>query len=89
MSIPSAPSPGAASEYGELVLRSQPGEPEVWIDGELWHFSGGNERLTVHLPAGSYELRLTKGGYETFTTRVDVFPGETTALNVRRGPASR
>ncbi len=88
MTIPSAPSGAVTSEYGELALRSQPGEPEVWIDGELWQFSGGSERLTVHLPAGSYELELKKSGYETFTTRVDVFPGETTALNVRLGPSS-
>ena len=82
------PSSGTSSEYGELVLRSQPSEPEVWIDGELWHFSGGTERLSVHLPAGSYELQLKKEGFEPFVTRVDVFPGETTALNVRLGSKS-
>ena len=82
------PSSGTSSEYGELVLRSQPSEPEVWIDGERWHFSGGTERLSVHLPAGSYELQLRKGGFEPFVTRVDVFPGETTALNVRLGSKS-
>lgn len=88
MSTPSAPGASTTSEYGELVLRSQPLEPEVWIDGEQWHFSGAAELLSVHLPAGSYELQLKKVGYEPFTTRVDVFPGETTALNVRLGPSS-
>jgi hypothetical protein len=87
-STSSASSGSTTSDYGELVLRSQPVEPEVWIDGEQWHFSGGGETLSVHLPAGSYELQLKRGGYETFTTRVDVFPGETTALNVRLGPSS-
>jgi hypothetical protein len=84
-----APAPPSTSEYGELVLRSQPRYPEVWIDGEQWHFSGGTERLTVHLPAGSYELQLRKEGFEPFVTRVDIFPGETTALNVRLGPSPR
>lgn len=89
LTAPPAPAGVAGSEYGELALRSQPGEPEVWIDGELWQFSGGSERLSVHLPAGSYELQLRKSGYETFVTQVDVFPGETTALNVRLGPSTR
>jgi hypothetical protein len=88
-SMTTSPSSTTSSEYGELVLRSQPSEPEVWIDGELWHFSGGGERLTVHLPAGSYELQLRKEGFEPFVTRVDVFPRETTALNVRLGATPR
>lgn len=87
MTTPSSPS--TSSEYGELVLRSKPSEPEVWIDGELWHFSVAGEGLRVHLPAGSYELQLRKEGFEPFVTRVDVFPGETTALNVRLGPTPR
>jgi hypothetical protein len=102
---PSAPAPPAPSgppaplatttapEYGTLHLRSQPGEAEVWIDGELWTFpegpSGpeGSPRLSVHLPAGPHELELRKDGYESFRIRVEIRGGETEAMNVRLAPS--
>jgi hypothetical protein len=94
---PSAPpSPLAtttAPEYGTLLLRSQPGEAEVWIDGELWTFPGGaagpagSERLNVHLPAGPHELELRKEGYESFRIGIEIRGGEAEALNVRLAPS--
>jgi hypothetical protein len=82
-----------ATEYGTLLLRSQPGEAEVWIDGEPWTFPGGasgpaaTEPLSVHLPAGRHELELRKEGYQSFRIRVEIRGGETEAMNVRLAPS--
>lgn len=81
--IPSA----KPAEYGVLSVRAQPGDAEIWIDGELWELPPSSERLSVHLPAGPHALRLSKQGYEDFELGVDVEPGETEALNVRMTPS--
>lgn len=90
---PSAPVAGtrvttsALAEYGMLSIRAQPDEVEFWIDGELWELPPDSGRLSIHLPAGSHELRVAKEGYEDFELGVEIQPGETEALNVRMTPS--
>ena len=86
-SPPSVPAPPAASatEFGVLALRTQPRDAALWVNGEAWDLPEEDERLLLHLPAGHYEIQLARPGYDTFTTQVDIFPGETTALNVHLG----
>jgi hypothetical protein len=73
---------GARSEFGSLVLRVQPGDANITIDGEAWENSGGNERLIVQLGAGVHNVQIRKDGYRTYMTDITVRPGETTTLNV-------
>jgi hypothetical protein len=74
--------PGARSEFGSLVLRVQPRDANITIDGEVWENSGGNERLIVQLGAGVHNVQIRKDGYRTYMTDITVRPGETTTLNV-------
>jgi len=88
-----AASPGAGvatsarADYGVLSVRAQPSEVHFFVDGELWDLPPGSERLSIHLPIGSHQLRLAKEGYEDFELVVEVQPGETEALNVRLMPS--
>lgn len=74
-----------ATELGALMLRTQPGDVEIRVDGGLWHFPSGSGSFSLHLPPGVYELEIKKDGYESFVTDVEIFPGETTAMNVHLG----
>jgi hypothetical protein len=78
--------PPAKSDFGSLVLRVQPGDANITIDGEAWENSGDNGRLIVQLGAGVHSLQIRKDGYRTYMTDVTVKPGETTTLNVAMTP---
>ncbi len=84
---PSAPATTSA-QFGSLVLRAQPSDVDVVVDGELWSFPRGAESLTLHLPAGRYRVEIEKEGYDSFRTQVDLAPGERTDLNVQLGLVS-
>ena len=81
-SPPPSTSTAPAIELGTLMLRTRPGDVEVWVDGELWSFPSGSGSFSLHLPPGVYPLEIKKDGYESFVTDVEIFPGETTAMNV-------
>jgi hypothetical protein len=72
----------AASDYGSISLRVQPGEAEIRIDGERWEGPSGDERLSVQLSAGRHVVDIQKPGYRQYTTEVTVRSGETVTLNV-------
>jgi hypothetical protein len=76
------PTQGARSEFGSLVLRVQPGDANITIDGEAWENSGGNERLIVQLGSGVHNVQIRKDGYRTYMTDITVRAGETITLNV-------
>jgi hypothetical protein len=70
-----------AGEAGTLVIRIQPDDAEVFIDGERWETSGG-QRLDVQVSPGQHRIEVRKDGYQPFTTTIEVRPGESTPLNV-------
>jgi hypothetical protein len=79
------PAPGnapIASGYGTLMLRVQPGDADVTIDGERWDTSSPGERLIVQLAAGRHRLEIRKAGYTPYSSDITVQPGESTPLNV-------
>jgi hypothetical protein len=73
-------SPG---HFGLLVLQVQPGDAQVFIDGELWGSLAGLNGLSIHLTAGRHRLEIRKDGFATFSTDVDIRQGETAPLNVK------
>ena len=70
--------PGAG---GQLSLRVQPEDAEIFVDGEPWAGSSG-DRLVVALQAGVHRLEVRKDGFETYSGLVRVRPGGVTTLNV-------
>lgn len=74
--------PADASRFGTLIVRVQPANADVVIDGERWRGPEGQERLVLQLAEGSHRVEIHKDGYERFSSDVQVRRGETTPLNV-------
>ena len=74
-------SPGAEG-FGQLSLRVQPGDAEVFIDGEKWEGATAADRLDVQLGAGLHRLEIRKEGYRSYFTDVTIGNGQTRTLNV-------
>ena len=80
---PTAPRPPTqAVGYGSLVIRVQPEDADIIVDGERWSGSEGADRLVVQLAAGVHRVEIQKAGFRRFLTEVQIRPGETTPLNV-------
>jgi PEGA domain len=79
---PGAAGPNIGSDFGAVSVRVQPIDAEVVVDGERWESSGSGNRLTLQLPAGPHRIEVRKPGFDTYTSVVDVRPGETVTLNV-------
>jgi hypothetical protein len=76
-----APVPGPRAEgFGQLVVRVQPGDAEILIDGEVWR--GTADALTVNLATGTHRVEVRKAGFATFSSTVEVTPGPPATLNV-------
>jgi hypothetical protein len=73
--------PGTSTS-GSLVIRVQPGDAEILVDGEPWRGPEGDERLVVQLPEGMHRVEVRKQGFSVFSTDVTVRRGETVPLNV-------
>ena len=71
-----------APTYGRLVVRAQPPNSEIWIDGELWGSLAGLAEITIHLAAGTHEVEVRSEGYQGFRTTVEIRESESTPLNV-------
>ena len=76
---------GRSEEAGTLAIRVQPADAVVLIDGQRWDSSGG-QRLDVQVAPGSHRIEVQKDGYQTFSTTVQVRPGESTPINVSLTP---
>ena len=64
------------------MIRVQPADADVLIDGEHWRGPGGDDRLVVQVTDGRHRIEVRKEGYQPFTTEVDVRGGESFPLNV-------
>jgi hypothetical protein len=78
------PAPGArgAERFGAVVVRVQPVDAEVFIDGERWETPAGENRLVVELSEGTHRVEIRKPGFKTYTSSVTIRSGETVTLNV-------
>jgi hypothetical protein len=83
--VPTVVAPGRGAEgarVGTLVVRVQPGDATVLVDGEPWRGPQTQDRLVIQLAEGSHSVRIEKPGYQAFAVDVDVRAGETTSFNV-------
>jgi hypothetical protein len=69
-------------EAGVLVIRVQPSDAEILIDGQRWQSPDASRPLEVRVPAGRVRVEIRKPGHAPFSTEVTVEPGVETPLNV-------
>ena len=72
-----------ASPFGILVLRVEPGDAQIAVDGEVWLGTANRTELAIHVAAGWHTLEVRKAGYQPFRTEIDLSEGATTRLNVQ------
>ena len=65
-----------------LVIRVQPADAEILIDGQRWQTPDADRPLEVRVPAGRVRIEIRKPGFTPFSTELSVQPGEVTPLNV-------
>lgn len=70
------------TRFGRLIIRVQPADAEIVIDGERWLTPETSDRLTVNITEGKHHLEVHKVGFQSFSTEVDVRRGESTPINV-------
>jgi hypothetical protein len=75
------PPPGNRSD-ASLSIRVQPGNAEVFIDGERWDGPSGDDRLVVQVAPGAHHVEVRREGYRTYQTDINARPGETTTVNI-------
>jgi hypothetical protein len=79
---PSRDPSAVSSRVGTLVVRVQPADAEVFVDGERWRGPSGSERLVIQVPDGRHRIEVRKQGYQDFSTELEVRAGESAPLNV-------
>ena len=73
--------------FGTLVVRVQPVDAAVVIDGERWTGHEAVGELVLDLGAGTYRLEVSRDGHRPYGVDVDIAPGEDTLINVSLPPA--
>jgi len=77
------PPPADSVRGGSLILRVEPSAADVRIDGQQWVGpASGDDRLVVQVSEGHHRIEVSKDGYVTFTTEVDVQRGQSLPVNV-------
>ena len=71
-----------AAGYGTLAIRVQPADAEITIDGEKWRGPDTQDRLVVDVAEGPHTVQISKAGYRSYVTEVQIRRGETSPLNV-------
>jgi len=71
-----------AGQYGILMVRVQPADARVFVDGEEWRSSQPQDRLSLQVGSGRHHLQIEKPGFQAFSGDVDIKAGETSTLNV-------
>lgn len=73
---------GTAPGYGTLQVVTIPPQAKLYVDGVF----RGYTPKTLVLTAGSHTVRLTKTGYQEYTTSIYLLPGGTRSLNITLAP---
>jgi hypothetical protein len=80
-SKPEDPPPVPAPSPGIIKIESQPGEAQVYVNGDLKGMTSpaGDLRLTG-MPAGTYRVRVVLAGYKPWENPIPVATGETVTI---------
>jgi formylglycine-generating enzyme required for sulfatase activity/serine/threonine protein kinase len=76
---------------GTLLLEIDPADAEVSVDGRqvTVKLPSDQEAVQMELPAGQHELKVTKGGFETFTREFTLRAGKSERVTARLLPEKR
>lgn len=74
--------PSSSTNLGTVSIRVQPGNADIFIDGERWEGGDSDERLIVQLSEGTHRVEVRKDGYRPVSVDVDVRRGGTSPVNV-------
>jgi PEGA domain len=72
----------APERFGSLSMRVQPGDAEIFIDGERWAAPSGQDRIAVQLSAGRHRVEVKKDGFTAYVEDVLIRSGNAFTLNV-------
>lgn len=71
----------AATGLGTLIIRVQPDDALILVDGEEWR-TPRSARLELDLPAGPHQLEIRREGHEGYVTTVQLLDNEVTNVNI-------
>ncbi len=71
--------------FGNLRIDSSPQQAQAYVDGNFV----GTTPTNFGTRPGRHDVKVTKDGYETFQTRVDLRPGETQSVRAQLQPIRR
>jgi hypothetical protein len=74
--------PAPQAGFGAVAVRIQPADADVLVDGERWAGPASDETLVIQVAAGLHRIEVSKDGYGSYASDIDVRAGETTPLNV-------
>jgi len=77
------PTPTASPQTGSLYITSSPSGASVYVDGSNL---GTTPTTLSDLTTGSHSVRLTKFGYNDFSTTTTVYVGSSTNVNANLNP---
>jgi hypothetical protein len=59
-----------------------PGNAQIFVDGEAWPQVMGAGEFVIHLPEGWHQLDVRREGYQPFATKIELKEGQITRLRV-------
>ena len=86
---PAAPGVAVANPagFGTLVVRVQPADATIVVDGERWMGHEAVGELMLDLGVGAHRLEVSRDGHHPYAVDVEIVPGEDTVINVSLPPA--
>lgn len=70
---------GAGTKQGEVDFITTPDGAEIWVDGA----KKGMTPLTLALPAGDHELRVTKQGHHPLEATLNILPAKKVPVDLK------
>lgn len=70
------------ARFGTLLLRVQPGDAEILVDGEPWSTSDRGDHVAIRLPEGRHRVEVRREGFARYVEEVLIRRGATLTLNV-------
>ena len=71
-----------AARFGTLLLRVQPGDAEILVDGEPWSTSDRGDQVAIRLPEGRHRVEVRRDGFARYVEDVLIRRNAALTLNV-------